>query len=402
MTADGDVPRAPIAAPRGAPTGIEAECALLYTSGTTGRPKGCVLTNRYYLQAGHWYARLDGLCAVRAGEDVLITPLPMNHVNAMAFSTTVMLLTGGCIVPLDRFHPQTWWDSVRASQATIVHYLGVMPAMLMSATASVHDREHRVRFGFGAGVDKRLHAVFEQRFGFPLIEAWSMTETGAGGVVIANREPRHVGSSCFGKPPPELEVLLVDEAGRPVPVGADGELRVRAAGGDPRRGFFREYLKDADATAEAWRDGWFCTGDVVRADADGNLYFVDRKKNVIRRSGENIAAVEVESVLRQHPLVREVAVAATPDPVRGDEVLACVIAEREVAESELAAAAHDIVAFCLGRLAYYKAPGYVAFVDSLPLTASQKVQRGQLKQLAAELPGKQGVIDTRALKKRQA
>jgi len=391
--------RAPFAAPRSAPD-VQTECGLLYTSGTTGRPKGCVLPNEYYLLAGEWYNRIGGMCSLQPGLERLITPLPMVHMNAMAYSTMAMILAGGCIVPLDRFHPRTWWQSVHDSQATIVHYLGVMPSILMNAAPTPIDDEHGVRFGFGAGVDKQLHAPFEARFGFPLLEAWAMTETGAGAVVIANREPRHVGTACFGRPGPEVEVRIVDDDGNDVGPEMPGELLVHAAGEAPRRGFFREYLKDPEATAQAWVGGWFHTGDVVRADADGSLYFVDRKKNVIRRSGENIAAVEVESVLRQHPLVAQVAVAATPDPVRGDEVLACIVPAQPVASGRAREAADDIATFCLQHLAYYKAPGYVAFVDSLPLTATQKIQRGDLKALARELPGNAGCVDTRHLKRR--
>jgi len=384
----------------GAP-GRDTECGLLYTSGTTGRPKGCVLTNEYYLLAGECYNRLGGMCTVRPGAERLITPLPMVHMNAMACSTLAMILAGGCIIPLDRFHPGTWWRSVRESRATIVHYLGVMPSMLMGTEPSQADREHHVRFGFGAGVDKRLHAPFESRFGFPLLEAWAMTETGMGAVIIANREPRHAGTACFGRPEPDVETRVVDDQGNDVAADTPGELLVRASGPASRRGFFSEYLKEPDATAEAWGGGWFHTGDVVTRDAAGYFYFVDRKKNVIRRSGENIAAVEVESVLRQHPLVRQVAVAATPDAVRGDEVLACVIPAQPIPQDRAAAAAAEITAFCLQQLAYYKAPGYVAFVENLPLTATQKVQRGDLKALARGLPGTPGCIDTRHLKKRQ-
>jgi acyl-CoA synthetase (AMP-forming)/AMP-acid ligase II len=175
---------------------------------------------------------------------------------------------------------------------------------------------------------------------------------------------------------------------------------VRAAGDDPKRGFFSEYLKDEAATAEAWEAGWFHTGDLVRADAAGHLYFVDRKKNVIRRSGENISAVEVESVLAQHPRVAAVAVAAAPDEVRGDEVLALVVRRDPQPDEDLGALAQQITQHALQQLAYYKAPGYVAFVDVLPLTLSQKVQRAQTKTLAQTLPGQPHCIDTRAMKKR--
>ena len=426
---DGPVPPAPRPAPKATePITRASECALLYTSGTTGRPKGCVLGNDYYLLAGEWYATIGGLCTLRDAsrspqalasqtpppeeaesawsgpaptQERLVTPLPLTHMNAMAYSAMAMVITGGCLVQLDRFHPGSWWQTVRDTRATVVHYLGVMPAMLLGAAPSPADRDHAVRFGFGAGVDRRQQAAFEQRFGFPLLEAWAMTETGAGAVVIANHEPRQVGMSCFGRAEPAVQWRLVGDDGSDVPTGQPGELWVRAAGPDPKRGFFSEYLKDPEATAEAWADGWFHTGDLVRADENGYLYFVDRKKNVIRRSGENISAVEVESVLAQHPRVAAVAVAAAPDEVRGDEVLACVVRRDPAPDEDLQQLAAHITQHALQQLAYYKAPGYVAFVDALPLTPSQKVQRAQLKALAASLPGQPHCVDTRVLKRRQ-
>lgn len=396
------LPKAAIPAPaKGAPD-ADTECALLYTSGTTGRPKGCVLPNEYFLWAGSWYAGLDGLCAIRPGRERLITPLPLSHMNAMAFSSMVMLLTGGCIVQLDRFHPSTWWESVRDSGATIAHYLGVMPPMLLGASVSARDRDHAVRFGFGAGVSPRLHAAFERRFGFPLIEAWAMTETGAGAVVIANHEPRKVGSACFGRVGPQIEYRIVDDGDRDVAAGSPGELLVRHAGNAPRFGFFREYLKDAAATEAAWAGGYFHTGDVVRADPDGDLHFVDRKKNVIRRSGENISAVEVESVLLQHPGIAAVGVTAVPDEVRGDEVMACVVPRRQLNDAERVPFGQELTQFCLERLAYFKAPGYIGFCESLPLTATEKIQRARLKELGQALLSGSACVDLRALKKRTA
>jgi acyl-CoA synthetase (AMP-forming)/AMP-acid ligase II len=398
---DGTPPHVPHAAPRedGA-IDEDSECALLYTSGTTGRPKGCMLRNGYFLDAGRWYAELGHLCQVGRDCERVITPLPLTHMNAMAFSTMVVLTAGGCLIQLDRFHPGSWWRSVRDSGATIVHYLGVMPAMLLAAAPSSDDREHAVRIGFGAGVDRKLHAPFEARFGFPLLEAWAMTETGSAACVMAHREPRHMGTSCFGRAEAAMRWRLVDDAGVDVATGTPGELWVRAGGSDPRRGFFSGYLKDDAATASAWADGWFHTGDIVRADEQGNLYFVDRKKNVIRRSGENISALEVESVLNQHPLVQASAVAATPDAVRGDEVLACIVPRQSVTERDRATIARDLVEHTLTQLAYFKAPGYVAFVDALPLTPSQKIQRGELNVLAAQLPGQAHCVDTRSLKRR--
>jgi len=377
--------------------GEDMEAALLYTSGTTGSPKGCILTNTYFLESGRWYARAGGLCALTENGERMITPLPVFHMNAMAYSFMAMVAVGGCLTVLDRFHPSSWWRSVSESGATCLHYLGVMPSMLMGAPADPADRSHSVRFGFGAGVDPKLHASFEERFGFPLVEAWAMTETGAGAVICANNLPRRVGESCLGKPGPELEVRIVDSAGY-VSQNGPGELLVRREGKDPRRGFFAGYFKNAEATKEAWADGWFHTGDIVRREPDGSMFFVDRKKNVIRRSGENIAAVEVESALMRHPAVLAAAVAAVADPVRGDEVFACLKVDANAGE----ALATEIVGWCLGQLAYYKAPGYVAFVEALPLTSTQKIQRRELKELADRLVEDPATVDTRSMKKRTA
>lgn len=374
------------------------EAGLLYTSGTTGSPKGCVLTNAYFLHSGDWYRDAGGLISLRPGEERMLTPLPVFHMNAMAVSVIGMVTVGGCLTLLDRFHPSTWWDSVRRSKATCLHYLGVMPAMLMKAEPSAQDRDHMVRFGFGAGAPAELHGPFEERFGFPLIEAWAMTETGSGGVISAHRTPRKIGTNCFGRPTDEVDVRIVDDTGVDAVGDQPGELLVRRAGPDPRYGFFREYLKNPEATRDAWADGWFHTGDIVSRDADGDLHFVDRKKNVIRRSGENIAAVEVESILARHPAIRQVAVAAVPDPVRGDEVAALVVASGTGAGADVAAA---IARWGLDEMAYYKVPGWIGFVNELPRTSTEKILRATLKDLVAERMAAGALYDTRAFKKRK-
>jgi acyl-CoA synthetase (AMP-forming)/AMP-acid ligase II len=357
--------------PAAPPPGSATECALLYTSGTTGKPKGCLLSNFYFLYVGQRYVDEGGLCALKPGEERLMTPLPLFHMNALAVSTTAMILTAGCVVQLDRFHPRTWWRDVVDSRATIVHYLGVMPAILLQLEPSPLDRAHRVRFGFGANANPKDHAAFEARFGFPLIEAWAMTETGGAGYIAASREPRHVGTRCIGRPRGDLEIQIVDET---------QELLVRQAGPDARRGFFSGYLKDEAATAEAWRDGWFHTGDCVRRGDDGSLHFVDRRKNIIRRAGENIAALEVEAALAGHEAVAQVAVIAAPDSVRDEEVMACVVLKPG------ATASHDtalsIQDWCLERMAYFKAPGHVAFLSELPVTSTNKVQKARLADFA--------------------
>src|ERR1700678_2771254 len=244
--------------PTGEQAALPAEAALLYTSGTTGTPKGCILTHEYFIEIGRLYTGLGGYCRFDGIGDRLATPLPVTHMNALAVSFMAMLMTGGCLIQLGRFHPSTWWHSIRASRATAFHYLGVMPAMLLNAPASSEDDVGgAVRFAFGAGVDPRHQAAFEARFGVPLIEAWAMTETGAGAWLTANREPRHPGQRCFGRAPPGLAYRIVDDSGGDAAPESAGELLVRRAGPDPRRGVFAGYYKDEKATEQGWADGWF-------------------------------------------------------------------------------------------------------------------------------------------------
>lgn len=379
----------------GAPD-ASSEAAMLFTSGTTGTPKGCLLSNDYFTWIGQFYTSLDGYCSFRPGKERILTPLPVTHMNALACSFMAAMMSGGCLIQLDRFHASTWWKTVRETGATIVHYLGVMPAILLQRPDVPEEYAGvQVRFAFGAGVDPRHHAVFEERYGFPLIEAWAMSETGAAAWITANREPRHIGTRCFGKPPAHLEIRLVDEMGRDVAEGVPGELLVRARSKNPRRHFFSGYYKDPAATEAAWEGGWFHTGDIVRRDAEGSMFFVDRSKNIIRRSGENIAAVEVEGTLMQHPAVLHCAVLPAHDEIRGEEVMALLEVKRGHPGPALA---EEIAEFCRERLQYFKVPGYIAFVDALPTTASQKLQRGTIRALGRDLLDKGVAHDLRALK----
>jgi acyl-coenzyme A synthetase/AMP-(fatty) acid ligase len=227
-----------------------------------------------------------------------------------------------------------------------------------------------------------------------------MTETGAGAWITASEEPRHVGRRCFGRPPSGLLFRVIDEAGADVAPGAPGELLVRRDGDDPRSGFFSGYYKDERATGEAWAGGWFHTGDVVQAGGDGSFFFVDRSKNVIRRSGENIAAVEVESALQSHPDVVASAVCPVADEIRGEEVFAFVVLRPAVAA--VCDTAARLQRHCLESLAYYKAPGHIGFLAELPQTASQKLARGEIKALAAAALEAGEAFDLRDTKKRGA
>ncbi|MEM7277226.1 MAG: AMP-binding protein [Pseudomonadota bacterium] len=380
-----------------AETDPSQEAALLYTSGTTGKPKACMLSNEYFLRMGDWYNELGGSCALES-TDRLLTPLPPNHMNALVTSFMGMLVAGGAIIQLDRFHPKSWWQTVREQRASIIHYLGVMPAILLKLPERDDENfSEQLKFGFGAGSDPRHQAIFEERFGFPLIEAWAMTESGAGGVTIAHKAPRHVGKRCIGKPVSSMEYRLVDENDVDVAPGAEGELLVRSRGSKPRAGFFSGYYKDIAATEEGWKGDWWHTGDVVRADDEGSLFFVDRRKNVIRRSGENIAAVEVEAALLREESVLNCAVCAVPDEIRGDEVFALIVPSGAANES----VAGEIFESLMQRLAYFKVPGYIHFTDALPLTPSQKVKRGVVKTEARALVDAGNAFDFRSLKKRR-
>lgn len=376
--------------------GHETECSLLYTSGTTGRPKGCILTNFYYLNAGAWYRDFRGLLAVQHGADRFYNPLPLFHMNHQAVTVTCAILTANCLILPERFSPNRWWGEVVQTRATIVHYLGVVPPLLLNQPVCSEERQHRVRFGLGAGVEPLLHRAFEDRFGFPLVEVWGMTETGR---IFADAwEPRETDTRAFGRPMKGLEAKVVDESGREVERGREGEMLVRFAGPDPRHGFFSGYLKNPAATEEAWAGGWFHTGDVVRMDDTGMIYFVDRRKNIIRRAGENIAAAEIEAVLQAHPAVAQVAVVAVPDELREEEVMACILAMPGQAAD--AALAEDIFTWCIGKLAYFKAPGWLLFVDRLPTTGTQKVQKTQIFAAGEDPRLRPGILDFRPRKRR--
>lgn len=408
---DNAVPDAP--RPR---TGItpdaDTPASILYTSGTTGRPKGCVLSHRYELAAGDWYARQGGLISIQTRKERLYNPLPLFHVNASILSFYCMLLTGNCQIQTDRFQPSRWWEEVRESRATIVHYLGVIIPLLLKQPESEQDREHQVRFGYGAGVEPQLHRVFEERFNLPLVELWGMTEMVR--TLTDNYPPRKVGTRAFGKAVPGLDVQIVDAMDHPVADGMPGEMLIRHSAESPRKDFFSGYLNDPAATEEAWRGGWFHTGDVVvRAPEDGMLHFVDRDKNIIRRSGENIAAAEVEALLLLHPQVRQVAVMAVEDEIREAEVLACVVLKdddtRDGARnvSDLSGAERDAIArelfdFCSAQLAYYKAPGWLWLTNDIPTTGTQKIQKHRIFPAGVDPRTLQGMIDLRDRKRRSS
>ena len=392
--AETDLASAAPVTPRTGETGRGAEAAIIYTSGTTGRPKGCLIDHEHHFAVGTMYAGHQGRLSLRHGGDRIFSPLPLFHINAGMNSLATVILTANALIVPDRFHPDTWWRDIVETGATAMHYLGVIPPLMLKRDPAPEDTAHQLRYGLGAGIDPDLHQRFEERFQVPMVEVWGMTETGR--FLGDNHEPRRIHTRAFGKPSGDLEARVVDDAMTDVAVGEPGELVVRAKGGDPRRGFFRGYFKNAQATDEAWAGGWFHTGDVVTQEADGMLHFVERRKNIIRRSGENISAAEVENALIGHPAVGGVAVLAVPDDLRDEEVMACIVTTG-AADADTA---HAVFEHARELVAYYKLPGWIAFVDALPVTGTQKVRKDLIFPDLDDPRDAPGIVDLRPLKKR--
>ncbi|WP_299355754.1 AMP-binding protein [uncultured Shimia sp.] len=368
----------------------ETEASLIYTSGTTGRPKGCIMSHAYEVEMGQWYASRGGAIDFREGQDRLYCPLPLFHVNAAILVLFAMIDTGNCQIIPERFRASAWWLELSETGATIAHYLGIVIPALMNLPPTEWDHQNKIRFAVGAGVEPTLHAPFEARFGFPLIEVWGMTEMCR--ILSMHDAPRHIETRAMGRPSAGLDVRVVDENDNELPRGMPGEMVIRYSAETPRKGAFSGYLNLLEATEEAWRGGWFHTGDTVMMDAEDVIYFVDRKKNIIRRSGENIAAAEIEACLQDHPSVERVAVLAVSDSMRDEEVMACIMGDGDHAQAQ------KLFEWCFERLAYYKAPGWIRFVAEIPVTGTQKIQKHAM--FAADEDPTDGAFDFRARKKR--
>lgn len=387
-----EFPQAGSAAPKGGPVDGETESSLIYTSGTTGRPKGCMLSQDYEVQMGQWYAHRGGEIRYEAGVSRVYCPLPLFHVNGAILLFFAVMETGSAQIQPERFSASNWWREIVETGATAAHYLGIVIPALMNRAPDEFEKKHKIQFAVGAGVEPTLHRPFEERFGFPLIEVWGMSEMCR--MLSDHEEPRSIDTRAIGRPQPGLDVMVVDENDNEVPRGTPGELVVRHSAETPRKGAFSGYLNLPEETEKAWRGGWFHTGDTVTMDETDMVYFVDRKKNIIRRSGENIAAAEIEACLQEHPNVERVAVMAVPDEMRDEEVMACV----QCIHSDDAAAAQALFDHCFARLAYFKAPGWLRFVPEVPVTGTQKVQKHAMFAEGEDPTAK--AHDFRGLKKR--
>ncbi|MEV7096000.1 ATP-dependent acyl-CoA ligase [Amycolatopsis sp. NPDC051045] len=339
---------------------------IQYTSGTTGAPKGCVLPNRY------WTTLAIGLAtdfpAVGA-DDVILTAQPFHYIDPQ-WNVALGLAGGATLVVLDRFHPSTFWAKVREHGVTWFYCLGLMPALLLRQEPSEADRAHRVRAICASAIPPELHAELERRWGVPWFEAFGMTETGGDIRMTAADHDETVGTGCLGRPSRDREVLIAGDDGKPVPRGETGQLLIRGIG------LMHGYHDDPAATAKAFENGWFHTGDLARMDAAGRVYYVGRTKDMIRRSGENVSADEVERALLLHPAVRLAAVVAVPDELRGEEIKAYVVCDGDRPDPA------ELAAFCAGKLAYFKVPRFWTFAGELPMTPSERVAKGELRKVA--------------------
>jgi carnitine-CoA ligase len=333
---------------------------IQFTSGTTGRPKGCVLPHRYWTTlAGGLVTEFPRL----SDRDVMLTAQPFHYIDPQ-WNVAAGLLSGAELVILDGFHPSSFWAKVREHRVTYFYCLGAMPTLLLRMPADPRDREHRVRAVQCSAIPPALHRDLEQRWGVGWYEAFGMTETGADLRVTDTDHDELVGTGCMGGPVSYRQVRIAGPAGEPVPAGTAGEILLRGPG------MMDGYLDDPQATAAVLRDGWFATGDLGRMDAAGRVYHAGRLKDMIRRSGENVAAREVEEVLLTHPRVALVAVTAVPDELRGEEVKAYYVAD--------GATPQELADYARARLASFKVPRFWQPADDLPRTDSQRVAKARL------------------------
>ena len=334
--------------------------SIIYTSGTTGPSKG-VLSS--YL---HMFSNAGPESWPMVGEDDrYMCVAPIFHIGGMG-PPFVMLARGASVALIESFSTERFWDIARQTKSTVVFLLGVMATFLMKRAPGPEDRNHSVRAAFMVPLTDDAPA-FTERFGIDIYTIFNMTEISSPIVSEANPVKR---GTC-GKVRPHVEVRLVDRNDCEVPVGAIGEMLVRT---DRPWAMNSGYNRNPQATAEAWANGWFHTGDAFRRDEDGYFYFVDRVKDAIRRRGENISSFEVEVEVCAHPDVREAAAIAVPSEFSEDEVMVVVapVPGRTINHEELAV-------FLMREMPYFMVPRYIRILPELPKTPSAKVLKGDLR-----------------------
>ncbi len=340
---------------------------IYYTSGTTGPSKGCMVAHATAIGISMKYVRGYGYTS----QDVLYTCLPLFHGNAFNCTLLPALLCGACVALSRRFSASRFWSQIKHYKATQFTLLSAMTTILWKRPEGPEDRDHGARLCQVVPIPEFFQA-FEERFNVKLTSLYSLSDFGLAAMLPPDHPPDKWRAA--GKILPDVAVAILDEDDLPLPTGQTGEICLRNL--EPwvcRQGYYGM----PEAFMKACRNLWFHTGDRGYLDSDGYLYFVDRKKDVIRRRGENISAYEVEQILARHPAVAEVAAYPVRSELSEDEVMITVVRQ---AGKALDAAA--LINFCAENMAYFMVPRYVEFVDALPKTMTEKVEKFRLRQSA--------------------
>lgn len=342
----------------------EDSSLILFTSGTTGPSKGVTLTHRANFSVAKTACELMNY----GPEDRLFTAFPLFHVNARYTTILVALLVDCDVVMHSKFSASRFWDICRREQITAFNFMGSLLTMLMKQPQRDGDADNPVQKAFGAPTPLEIYEAFEERFQVKISEVYGSTELGT---ALYNPASSFRKGSC-GFPVPIYEVEIHDEHDNPCPPGVVGEIVAR-----PKQPhiMFSGYYGMPEATVETWRNLWFHTGDIGLKDEDGYFYFIDRKKDVVRRRGENISSYEVERVINDHPKVLESAVVGVPSELSEEEVLAAIILkEGQTLNPE------ELLDFCQERMAHFAIPRFIKFVKELPTNSSQRVEKYKLRQ----------------------
>ncbi len=355
--------------------------AIMYTSGTTGPPKGVMVTHRAYVACGQGYTCWADI----SQRDRLFTCLPLYHANAQYYSTMGSLAAGASLILVHRFSASRFWDQIRRYDATIFNFIGVMVVILMKQPESPLDRDNNVRVAYGTpALAEELQRHFETRFGLTVLAGYALTECPFGTIqpLKGIRKPRSIGIPRF-HPEFENKIRIVNDLGADLPPGETGELIIKNPTVMP--GYFR----DPAETAKVLQNGWLHTGDNAYRDEDGYYYFVDRKKDVIRRRGENFSSLEIEEVLNSHPKVLESAVIGIPSEFSDEEIKAYIIPK----PGETIDPA-EIFQWCEEKIARFKVPRYLEMRNSFPKTPTHRVEKYKLRKEKEDLT--EGCVDREA------
>ncbi|MGH2662968.1 MAG: AMP-binding protein [Actinomycetota bacterium] len=336
--------------------------SVMYTSGTTGPSKGVIWTHNFTMHVGE-------VCVESmryTSDDALYTSLPLFHGNALNTSLIPALLARAPLVVGERFSASRFWSEVSHSGATETNILGAMSAMLLKQPESPDERTHNLRTALVIPAAPEIYEVFQKRFGITPIEAYGLSDAGLLLWTPPDEEPRP--GSC-GLPTRGFDCRLVNEDDEEVSRGDIGELVIR-----PSMPWITNvgYWGMPDATVRAWRNFWFHTGDLMRQDADGWFYFVDRAKDAIRRRGENVSSYEVEQALLLHDGVIECAAYGIVDELGEEEVAIAIVAGEDFSPD-------SVIDYLEPKLPYFAVPRYVRFVPELPKTETEKILKQSLK-----------------------